>query len=113
MQFRIVEAGPALRRVELSGRLDVAGAEALEAPLTRDLAALRCAVLLDITAVSFVGSLGIRVLVGAARQMKRQGHRLALYGANAVVQEVFHTVALDQLIPIAADEAAARALLRA
>ncbi|MBR0642417.1 STAS domain-containing protein [Plastoroseomonas hellenica] len=113
MQFRIVAIDAALSRVELSGRLDVAGAEMLEAPLTAQLKALRSAAVIDLSAVPFVGSLGIRVLVAAARLLKRNGQRVALYGAHPAVQEVFHTVALDQLIPIATDEAAARMLIRA
>lgn len=113
MQFKIVEIDPGLCRAELSGRLDAAGAEVLEAPLSAQFAALRRAVVIDLSEVPFVGSLGIRVLISASRLLQRHGHKVAIYGANAMVLEVLHTVSLDQLIPIAADEASARALVTA
>lgn len=113
MQFKIVEVDAGLCRVELSGRLDAAGAEMLEAPLSAQFAALRRAVVIDLSEVPFVGSLGIRVLISASRLLQRHGHKVAIYGANAMVLDVLHTVSLDQLIPIAADEASARALVGA
>ena len=113
MEFKIVDIDGGLSRLELSGRLDAAGAEILEAPLSAQFAALRRSVLIDLSQVAFLGSLGIRVLVSASRLLKRHGLQIAIYGANPMVADVMHTVSLDQIIPIAADEASARALVGA
>lgn len=114
MQFEVVDQQPGMPcRIALRGRLDAAGAERIEQDFAAALARRGGPVLLDLGGVAFVGSLGIRLLVSGARQMSRRGLRVVIYGVQAQVMEVFETVALDQLIPIAADEAAARGLARA
>ena len=98
-------------RFELTGRLDSAGVEQIEAPLTASIRNGTTNVLLDLTSVSFVGSLGIRLLISAARVLQRQSRQLALFGAQPQVAEVFETVALSDMIPTAGtQEDALRAL---
>lgn len=102
--------GPALR-VALAGRLDAKGAEAAESEFSDRIGKAGRNVVLDMSGVTFVGSLGIRLLISAARALSRSGHRLVMAGAQPAVAQVFATVALDELIPIADDQAAALALV--
>lgn len=108
----VVVEGPA-KRLVLTGRLDAAGTEAVEVEFGAQVRAARGDVLVDLSGVSFVGSLGIRILIGGARAADRAGRKFVIFGAQAAVAEVFTTVALDDLIPVVADEAAALARLRA
>lgn len=110
MRFEIVEQPGAPRRIVLQGRLDAAGAERIEHAFAAALSGDAGPVLLDMAGVPFVGSLGIRLLVAGARQVSRRGGRVVLYAVQSQVMEVFETVALDQLVPIAPDEPAARGL---
>lgn len=112
MQFEIDNGGPAAH-VILRGRLDGAGAEAIELPFTASMGALGKPALLDMSQVAFVGSLGIRLLLSVARVVQRKGQRMVIFGAQPAVAEVFDTVALDELVPIASDMAAAAALAAA
>ena len=98
-------------RIELTGRLDSAGVETIEAKLTASIRNGTEPVLIDLTAVSFVGSLGIRLLISCHRVLQRQDRRMAMFGAQPQVAEVFETVALSDLIPVAANEHEARATL--
>ncbi|HYZ61007.1 MAG TPA: STAS domain-containing protein [Acetobacteraceae bacterium] len=98
-------------RFELEGRLDSASVEQIEAPLTASLRDGTGNVMLDLRNVPFVGSLGIRMLVSAARAIQRQGRTLVLLGVQPQVLEVFDTVALGDLIPIAANQDEAAQLL--
>lgn len=93
--------------VRLTGRLDSAGVEQIESDLAAHVDAGNGPVLFDLAAVTFVGSLGIRLLVAASRRLGKQGRALALFGVQPQVAEVFETVALSDLIPIAADAVAA------
>lgn len=108
-EFTLAPAGSGAVSVTLLGRLDSAGVERIEAPLTAALRAEAGHVLLDFGKVSFVGSLGIRLLIGLGRTLQKQGRCLALFGVQPQVAEVFETVALGDLIPIAGTEDAALA----
>lgn len=103
-EFALAEASPSATRVTLLGRLDSAGVEQVEAPLTAALRDGTGPVLLDFGKVSFVGSLGIRLLIALGRTLHKQRRSLALFGVQPQVAEVFETVALGDLIPIAATE---------
>lgn len=100
-------------RLALNGRLDAAGTEKVETKFFATIGGATSDVLVDMSGVAFVGSLGIRMLIAAARQATRSRRRLVLFGVQPAVSEVFSTVALDDLIPIVADEAAALAHLAA
>ena len=100
-------------RFELNGRLDAAGADQIEAPLTASVRKGDRNVLIDLADVPFVGSLGIRVLVMAARILQRAGRTMVLTGVQPQVMDVFETVSLGELIPIAANPDEARQKLGA
>ncbi len=111
MEFQIHDIAPNLARVVLTGRLDAVGAELLDLPFTARVSHLGKNAIVDLSAVPFVGSLGIRVLISGARVLQRSGYRMAIYGVSPAVAEVFEIVALADLIPIAPDMAEARGLV--
>jgi len=113
MDMTVVNGGAGPLRLVLKGRLDAVGTEQVEAAFTAQLRAAAGDALVDLSAVSFVGSLGIRMLIAAARVADRAGRRMVIFGAQLAVAEVFYTTALDDLIPVATDEAAALARLAA
>lgn len=113
MEMVAVEQPGSPLRLVLTGRLDAAGTEKVEVVFTARIRAAPGHVLVDMTGVSFVGSLGIRLLIAAARLAERAGRSVALFGAQPPVAEVFRTVALDDLLPILPDEAAALARMAA
>ena len=113
MELLVVDGADASKRLVLAGRLDAAGTETVEVAVAAQARAARGHALVDMTAVSFVGSLGIRMLISAARAADRAGIRFVIFGAQPAVAEVFRTTAVDELIAILPDEAAARAQLRA
>jgi anti-sigma B factor antagonist len=113
MEIAVTEDGVRTLRAALTGRFDAKGAEAVEGDFSGRIGKAGRNVLIDMSGVSFVGSLGIRLLISAARALSRAGHRLVLFGVQPAVAEVFATIALDELIPIAPDEAAALATLGA
>ncbi|MBR0654831.1 STAS domain-containing protein [Plastoroseomonas arctica] len=111
MEFEVHDIAPDLAQVVLSGRLDAVGAEVLDLPFTAQIGHIGKNVIVDLSAVPFVGSLGIRVLISGARVLQRSGHRMAIYGVVPAVAEVFDIVALEDLIPLAPDMAAARGIV--
>jgi anti-anti-sigma factor len=112
MQMEIIELAPDVNRILLDGRLDAAGTGAIELRFTASISPVDRHVVLDLGAVPFVSSLGIRLLLTVARTLHRRGRKLVIVNVQPAVMSVFETVALGSLIPIAADDAEALALAR-
>lgn len=89
--------------VSLVGRLDAAGADAVSLRFTAAVAGAGRAAIVDLSGVSFIASMGMRLLVSAARALHQKGSALALYGANENVAAALTDAALDQIIPLVAD----------
>ena len=110
MKIDISEFGELGTKVTLVGRLDIAGAEKIALPMA-SVAGKRGNVVIDMTGVEFVASIGIRHLVTAAKAIARGAGRLVLLDPNPAVTEVLVTAGLDQILPIARSEAEARTML--
>lgn len=110
MNMNLVEIGPDANRIVLDGRLDAAGTDEIGLRFTASVSPIDRHAIVDLGAVPFVSSLGIRLLLTVARSLERRGRRLVLVNPQPSVMSVFETVALGTLIPIAADEAEALTL---
>jgi anti-sigma B factor antagonist len=106
MEIVTAELGGTAARVTLSGRLDIAGAEVVALPLAT-LAGAKQGLIIDMSGVSFVASIGLRHLVSAAKALNRRNGRLVLLNPNALVVEVLTTSGLTDLLPIVHSEAEA------
>lgn len=112
MDMSVDDIGPGLRRIALHGRLDTPGVDQIETRFNAAVVPSDRSALLDLGGVSFISSMGIRMLVTAARSMQSRQTRLVLFAAQPLVRESLETMAIGQLIPIVDDQAAALALLQ-
>jgi anti-sigma B factor antagonist len=113
MDLVVVDHDTGTKLVTLTGRLDAPGVEQVETRFTAAVVPAQRHVLVDLSGVSFVGSLGLRMLISVARTMQRRGHKLVLFGIDPLVRSVFDSVALADLIPLATDREQAALLLAA
>lgn len=90
--------------VRLRGRLDATGADRIDVPFTAQVVAAGHPTVVDLSDVSFIASMGIRLLISAARGLDRKGARIALFGARDLVRTVLQEAAIDQIIPLVDDE---------
>jgi anti-anti-sigma factor len=112
MEIVATEIGAATARVALSGRLDIAGAEVIALPMAT-LAGAKQNLIIDMSGVTFIASIGIRHLVSAAKTVARRSGRLVLLSPNTAVVEVLTSSGLSNLLPIVHSEADAMAGLAA
>lgn len=98
MQIAIQDDGSAAT-VTMTGRLDISGAEVVALPLAT-LSGSKNALFVDMAAVTFIASIGLRHLVSAAKAMGRRGGRLVLLNPNSAVTEVITTSGLADLLQI-------------
>ena len=106
MEMDVEEAGGGVAFVILRGRLDTVGANAIDLQFNA-IAGARRAIVVDLSQVDFVASLGIRVLVLGARAVKNKGGKLVILSPNEGVRSVLSAARTDTLIPVFPDRAAA------
>lgn len=97
-----------LRRISISGRLDIAGTDEIATKLAALSASARRRVIVDLSAVSFLASIGIRSLIANAKALQQRGGKMVLFvGDNATITMTLETTGIDTLIPMFADAAEA------
>jgi anti-anti-sigma factor len=109
MQISIDDEGQNAK-VALVGRLDIQGAEVVALPLAT-LSGAKQNLLLDMSQVSFLASIGIRHLVTATKALARKGGQLILIGSQEPIREVLTTAGLASMIAMVKSETEARAML--
>ena len=111
MKISIADAG-STATVALDGKLDIAGADAVSAPLAK-LADEKLGLIVDLSRVTFLASIGMRHLIAAAKTLTRRGGRLVLLKPTDLVEDMLITTGMNTLIPIARSEREAQAVLSA
>ena len=112
MDITISKFGDIGTRVVLAGKLDIIGAEKIATPLAA-VADARNNVVVDMVAVDFITSIGIRELVRAAKAVARASRILVLLDPNPVISQILVTAGLTHLLPIVRSEDEARIVLSA
>ena len=100
----------AVRILALSGRLDTETAADLELALQDLQAAGANQFLIDMAAIGYVSSAGLRVLLALAKQLDGGRGSLRLCGLNAAVMQVFDVAGFSKLFLIYPDRQAALGL---
>ena len=109
MQIEIDEVEKDLRRVTLTGRLDTPGVLGIETRFVTGVVPGGKNAIIDISNVDFIASMGSRMFISVARNMKDHQAKIALFGPQPRVDEVLESAAFRQLVPVCrnAEEAAA------
>ena len=99
--------------VALQGRIDQATAEQLRLALESHLSCCIAGapLILDFSGISYISSVGLRVLMLAARQVTAQQGQMAIAGLQPVVREIFQISRFDMVFKIYDSVAAAAAAL--
>ena len=96
--------------ITLEGRLDVTGSSAIELRFSAAAGAKKF-ILVDLTNVSFLASIGIRSLVLGAKAVHRKSGKMIIAAPQANVLEVLQSTGIDKIIPCLATVDEGRALL--
>jgi anti-anti-sigma factor len=92
------------------GRIDGASGPTLDGEIAKSIASGADRLLLDMTAVEYISSAGLRVVLHAARQIKSLGGRLVLCSLNDQTKDVFEISGFSRFLDIfhSRDEAVSR-----
>ena len=101
MSISYDDVGENLRRIVISGRLDTPGTNSVASQLVELTAAPGKAVVVDLSAVNFLASIGIRALISSARAVQQRGGKMALVARKgSTVVMSLEATGVDQLIPV-------------
>ncbi len=112
MDMQVAELADDVVRVMLKGRLDIAGAAKIDLPFSA-VAGSRNGVIVDMSEVTFLASIGIRTLVLGAKAIRRRGGHLVLLNPLPDVENVLEMTGITDLLPIMRDETTAVAAVSA
>lgn len=98
-------------KIALDGRLDVEGTQAIDMKFTALTATKKAAILVDMTNVSFLASIGMRTLLTCAKAASNRGGKMVLLGPQPMVKEVLERTGVASLIPVYDDLGAAKEAL--
>ena len=106
MAITIEDIDGGVTRVVLSGRLDISGVSAIDLPLSV-VGGSRRAVVIDLSGVDFMASLGLRSIIVTAKAIINKRGEVVLVAPQPAVEDVLRTSGIDALIAIHRDEAEA------
>jgi len=98
--------GTAIYRI--AGRLDGLTSPDLESAVKSTISGGTLRVILDMRAVTYVSSAGLRGILSSAKRAKAAEGSLAVFGLQSSVNEVFEASGFQNMLPIVSDETEAR-----
>lgn len=103
-----------LRRIVISGRLDMPGTDSVASQLAQLTAEPKKAVVVDLSQLRFLASIGIRALISSAKEVQKRGGKMALVANKAsTVMMSLEATGVDELIPVFGSVAEAEKAVRA
>jgi anti-anti-sigma factor len=82
--------------IVLSGRLDASQVDMVR----KELGALQASCVVDFTALDYISSAGMGVLLGAQKRLSDGGHSLTLVNLNRHIRELFSIAGFDNVFSI-------------
>lgn len=109
MHFFYSELDQRIRLIKLAGVLDAEGVGRVERKLAEHCAGENAQVLLDLSEVAFIASIGIRLLVTTAKSVGRYGGRLVILDPSQSVRDILELTGISEIIPMFGNLEEARA----
>jgi anti-sigma B factor antagonist len=101
MSISHTDVGDNLRKIVILGRLDIMGTESIASELEKLAAAPKKGVVVDLSSLKFLASLGIRALLKSAKVVEERGGKLVLVvGTNSQVVMSLKATGVSDLLPM-------------
>jgi len=107
MELKVITTDDIYTHLALSGKLDVLGVGEIENKFIGYTAARKKNALVDISGVTFMGSMGLRIFLSAARSLSLEKKSLILLNPQPLVNEVLEASGIQDVVVIEHDAEAA------
>jgi anti-sigma B factor antagonist len=109
LHYTKLDSGAGL--IKLTGQLDIFGLGEVETKFTGYCSGEGTRVIVDLSGVDFLASIGIRLLTSNAKSLSSRGGKLVLLAPQPQVKEVLDITGISPIIPICMDLESAQAAL--
>ena len=103
MKLEYSELDNGIRLIKLIGRLDMAGTNLIDKQFVEHCAGENAFVLVDLSEVNYLSSIGIPMLITTAKGVAKRGGRMALLDPQANVKSVLDITGVSNMIRIYKD----------
>ncbi len=101
IELVIIPRSDDVSHVQLVGRLDVLAMKEIDVRFHGATATHDRPAIVDLSRLEFITSLGIGMLFGCAKSLRRKGHTMVLVGSTGFVDNALRTVGVHEVIPLA------------
>lgn len=113
MELQYSELGNNIRVIKLIGDLDINGVNSVDVKFSGYCSGEKPLVLVDLSEVDFIASIGIRMLTSNAKSINTRGGKLALLNPTPEVKAVLEMTGIPSIIPMYEKLESAQAVLMA
>ena len=113
MELKVINADDTYTHLALVGKLDIGGVGAVENKFIGYTAARKKNVVVDISGVTFMGSMGLRLFLSAAKALHLEKKKIILLNPQPLVDTVLDASGIQDVVVIERDSEAALNLARA
>jgi anti-anti-sigma factor len=100
MELVYADLDDGIRKIDLKGRLDLEGANAIDLKFTALTATQKNFIVVDLSGVEFIATLGIATLVRNAKAARLRSGNLVLLNPQPNVANVLATTRIDTIVPV-------------
>jgi anti-anti-sigma factor len=100
MEIRSVLLDNGTKLIQLEGDLDLQGTAQVELKFTGYAASEKAGVVVDLSQVFFLASIGIRLLISSAKALNNRGGKMALLNPSPQVAKVLTLSQLETILPV-------------
>lgn len=100
MIVTIDEPRAGVTHVTLDGRLDLAGAETAESRFSAVLSARPDVVIVDLGKLTFMASVGLRLLMTSGKSLAKAGASMLLINPDETARAILKSTAIDKVLPV-------------
>ncbi|MCE0483570.1 MAG: STAS domain-containing protein [Methylacidiphilales bacterium] len=113
MELKAIHTDDSYTHLALVGKLDIPGVGEIENKFIGYTAARKKGAVIDLSGVTFMGSMGLRLFLSAAKALHRENKVVVLLNPQPLVREVLDASGIGDVVAIESDETAAVAKAKA
>jgi anti-anti-sigma factor len=100
LEFAVERLENGIKRMVLRGKMDIDGTNQIDLRLSAETSVERAFVVVDLSEVDFMASVGIGVLVRSYKALKLRGGKMVFLNPQKVVEMVLDRTLVNTLIPV-------------
>ena len=100
MELTVERLDSGIKKVTLRGRMDIDGTNRIALPFSTQTSVEKANVVVDLSQVEFMASVGIGILVQSYKALKLRGGNMVLLNPQNVVELILEKTSIHTFIPI-------------